>query len=360
MASATGDPRLHPSVDYFVRRVEEVSGAQLRIQLVNRWGDFAPDAEQQIVRAVAGGQVDLGWAGTGVFDTIGVPSFQALTAPMLIDSYALENAVIQSGITDQMIESLENVGVVGLGVLPDGLRKPIGVARPILGPADWRGLAFGTMRSKGQTEAIRALGATPRELNGTYLDEAAEMGSIQGFDLGFPLYDSTLQLSAPYVTWNVNLWPLMDVVFANPGSLLALSAERRAWLEQAADDAAGRSAALADREGRLIEYACAYGVRFAKASARELAALRDAFVPVYVELQRDPGTQAFIEQIQAVRRSTPPDPAPVIPADCTARGGEPGIAARTRPASPIQTGTDTVLATAPCAVPHDAACQVRL
>ena len=84
-------------------------------------------------------EVDLGWVGTRVFDTLGVKSFQALTAPMLVDSYALENAVIESGITEEMMEGLDELGVVGLGVLPDGLRKPIGVTGPILGPADWRG-----------------------------------------------------------------------------------------------------------------------------------------------------------------------------------------------------------------------------
>ena len=58
---------------------------------------------------------------------------------MLVDSYALENAVIESGITEQMMEGLDELGVDGLGVLADGLRKPIGVDAPILGPADWQG-----------------------------------------------------------------------------------------------------------------------------------------------------------------------------------------------------------------------------
>jgi TRAP-type transport system periplasmic protein len=317
MAGATDDPRLHPSVDYFVHRVEEVSGGEVRIELVNRWGDFAPDAEQQIVRDVAAGRFDLGSVGTGVFDTMGLVSFQALTAPMLIDSYALQNAVIQTGITDEMMRSLDGVGVVGLGVLPDGLRKPIGVASPILAPADWRGIAFGTMRSNGQAEAIRALGAAPVELNGTYLDTAADEGTVQGVALGFPLYNTTLHYSAPFVTWNVNLWPLMDVVIANPARLLTLTAEQRAWLEEAADDAAGHSAALAESEPRLIEIACATGARFAHASSEDLAALRDAFAPVYDELGTDPATRSFIAQIQALKRSTPAEPAAVIPADCT-------------------------------------------
>jgi TRAP-type C4-dicarboxylate transport system substrate-binding protein len=99
-----------------------------------------------------------------------------------LNSYALENAVIESGITEQMMEGLEEVGVVGLGVLADGLRKPIGVSGPILGPADWHGITFGTVRSNGQAEAIRALGATPEDVFGAGREEALNKGGIQGFE----------------------------------------------------------------------------------------------------------------------------------------------------------------------------------
>jgi TRAP-type C4-dicarboxylate transport system substrate-binding protein len=75
-----------PAVEYFVQRVRELSGGRIRIDVIDRWGDFSPDAEQQVVRAVSTGAVDLGWSGTRVFDTLGVNGFQALTAPMLIDS----------------------------------------------------------------------------------------------------------------------------------------------------------------------------------------------------------------------------------------------------------------------------------
>ena len=43
---------------------------------------------------------------------------------MLIDSYALEEAVIESGVTEEMMQGLDKLGVVGLGV-PRG-RPPRG------------------------------------------------------------------------------------------------------------------------------------------------------------------------------------------------------------------------------------------
>ena len=111
-------------------------------------GGFAPDAEQQIVRGVADATYDLGVVGTRVFDTLGVSNFQALDAPMLIDSYAAEAAVIESDIPAQMLRSLDRLQVSGLGLIADGLRKPIAVEKPLLSPKDWAGIGFGAYRSQ--------------------------------------------------------------------------------------------------------------------------------------------------------------------------------------------------------------------
>jgi TRAP-type C4-dicarboxylate transport system substrate-binding protein len=318
LANTNGQIDFTPAVDDFVRRVEELSGGNLRIEVVDDWGDGASDAEQQVVRDVSTGEVDLGWAGTRVFDTLGVTSFQALTAPMLIDSYALEDAVIESGITDQMMQRLDRVGVVGLGVLPDGLRKPIGVTGPIFGPEDWRGMTFGTLRSNVQAEAIRALGARPAQVNRTEREKGLESGTIQGFETSIWIHEHNPALAhlAPYVTSNVTLWPQMDVLLANPARLEALTAEQRGWLEEAARDAV-RSASLADIDANTLVDSCGGGARFAEASAANLAALEAAFAPIYAKIQQHPETKAFIERIRTLKQSTPPDPELAIPSDCT-------------------------------------------
>jgi len=269
---------------------------------------------------VAAGRADLGWAGARVFDTMGVTSFQALQAPMLIDSYALEQAVIATDIPGRMLPGLNEVGVRGLAVLADGLRKPIAVKHPLLGVGDWRGITFGTLKSGGQVEAIRSLGATPMEVFRRSRNEALEAGRLQGLEMDLFVYEhGGLVQPAPYVTANVNLWPQMDALFANPGRLAALTGQERGWLRQAAQDAAGRSAGRADHDARSLDNTCQSGARFANASRADLASLRRAFAPVYASLERDPQTKAFIQEIQALKRSTPV-PAPLaIPAGCSGK-----------------------------------------
>ena len=329
MANTAGDLNVVPGDSRnSCRRSRSVPAATFASRSTNVWRLLAADAEQQVVRAVAAGKVDLGWAGARVFDTMGVTSFQALQAPMLIDSYALEQAVIAGDMPGQMLQGLDKVGVRGLGVLADGLRKPIAVKQPLLGAADWRGITFGTFKSQGQAQAIRSLGATPMEVFGRSRNEALSDGKLQGFELNLLVYERDgLAHRAPYVTANVNLWPQMDVLFANPGRLAALTGQQRGWLQQAAQDAAGRSVGLADRDAQSLRNTCQSGARFANASQADLAALRKAFAPVYASLEQDPQTKAFIEQIQALKRSTPAGAPLAIPAGCTGKAPEHAAAA---------------------------------
>ena len=161
MASTPSGLNYVPAVADFARRVSVLSGGALQIKVISQWGLYAPGAEAQVIRATAAGQVDLGWAGSRVFDTIGVPGLGALSAPMLIDSYPLETAVLKSSLPARMLAGLSRVHVTGLAVLGDVLRHPIAVRRSLLAPADWRGLSIGTYRSGVQEQAIRALGAIP-------------------------------------------------------------------------------------------------------------------------------------------------------------------------------------------------------
>ena len=321
MANTSTEMSHQPAVEHFAERVAKLSGGEVRIKPENEWGDFDADAERQVVRAVAAGKVDLGWVGSRVFDTLDVTSFQAMTAPMLVDSYELQDAVISSAITRKMMRGVESVGVVGLGVVPDGMRKPIGVEKPLRGPSDWRGTTFGTFPSKSQEASIKALGATPAEVFGHKRADALQAGKLGGFELGLHLYQGNpawLQ-AAPYVTANVNLWPQADVLLADPSRLKDLTDQQRGWLRQAAKDAAGDAKALADRDETLVQKMCDAGGRLANASAADLGALTKAFAPVYASLERDSETKALISEIRALKRSTQARPSPAIPDGCTGK-----------------------------------------
>ena len=282
------------------------------------------------------GKIELGSVGTHVFDTVGVNEFRALTAPMLIDDYPLQQAVLDSDIPAAMLAGLDSIGLDGIAVLGDGLRKPIAVAHPLLGPADYRGITFEAFRSRDHADAIEALGATPTDGFGPTLDLGLRNGDIDGFEKGLLIYAiNETAFLAPYVTANVNLWPHTLALIANPQTMADLTETQRNWLIEAAVDAASRSTDLNDDDADLVVELCQAGARFANASDADLAAMREAFDPVYATLNSDRITKSFIEQIEALKETTARGPELDIPSGCT------GSAVTT------PTPTSTVVATGP-------------
>ena len=320
MANTSSEMKIQPPVSHFADRVAALSKGSLVIEPVNDYADFASDAEQQVVRDVSNGKVDLGWVGTRGLDTMDVAAFEALTAPMLVDSYELEDAVVRSGIIEEMLPALDKVGVTGLGVLPDALRKPVAVDHPLLSVADWQGISFGTLRSNSQAAALKALGAQPAQLFGHERQQALDSGTLKGFEFGLTNYlDPEWLRAARYVTTNVNLWPQMDLLIADPDRLEELTSQQRGWLSQAAKDAAGDAAYAADLEKQALARACAGGARLANATPTDLDQLRKAFEPVYATLQADPQSKEFLSRIRALKQSTQAAPALSIPAGCTGK-----------------------------------------
>jgi TRAP-type transport system periplasmic protein len=306
-----------PPVAAFAHEVDALSRGSIRIDVINEWGHYAPDAEAQVVRANASGKVDLGWAASRVFDTLGVPAFQALSAPMLIDSYPLVDAVVRSDLPGRMLAGLTDLGVTGLAVFGDELRYPVGVHRALLTPSDWQGRSIGTYRSRTQAAAIEALGARAVEAIGPFRTHAVDSGTIQGFEFDIRRYDRQMWATkAPYITANIALWAQFDVLFANSKRLAALSDQQRGWLRQAARDAAKNSVGNAQQRDSFVEHSCSEGAHLITAPAADLAAMRRAFTPIYRSLERDRQTIQFLRQIQHLKTAAPPGTGLDIPPKC--------------------------------------------
>ena len=111
----------------FVDEVERISGGKIEIRFRNEWLGWPwRRTEAALIRDVAAGKADLGWVGSRAFDDVGVTSFDPLHAPLVVDSYDLQGAVLESGVADGMLEGVRPLGLVGLGVLPGPLRKVLG------------------------------------------------------------------------------------------------------------------------------------------------------------------------------------------------------------------------------------------
>jgi TRAP-type C4-dicarboxylate transport system substrate-binding protein len=283
----------------FADEVSRRSGGRIRIVTVGSWRPGQPMFERGLINDVRAHKVELGAVASRAWDSVGVTSFRALSAPLLIDSYALQERVMGSPIVGEMLAGLRPTGLVGLGVLPGALRRPLGAQRALRTPSDYEGLRIGLQQSRLASASLRALGATPVPIAAD--DPAARLDGVESHVTS--IQNTHQDRHARYLTTNVVLWPRPLVIFASRQTLAGLTAAQREILRQAlAADLTRETKHLASFERLATATECSQGLQFIAASSADMSAMRRALEPVYDELERDRQTRRFIGQIERLRR----------------------------------------------------------
>ena len=295
------------SVQNFVQEVDAASKGTIEIDATSSVGAHTPDSEATAIDQVRSGKADIGMVGSRAWPSSGVTSYDALHAPFLIDSYALEQQVLESPLVADMETGLEPLGLVGIGVLPGDLRVVLSRTRAFERPADFVGASVAISRSVVGEMTYRALGATSTPIAlGDPIDrfDAVEVPVTAISGNG---YDSIDKIVAA----NVRMWPRPIVIFMSTVSFERLSPDQQSMLRDASLAAIPKT--LADLTGGETEFAatsCRRGVQFVAASGQDLAALRAAVQPVYDQLDTDPLTRRLIAAITGLKASvTHPNPA---------------------------------------------------
>jgi TRAP-type transport system periplasmic protein len=282
----------------FADELSRLSNGTLEIEFKQKWRLGDATYEAATLEDVKVGKVDIAWVGARAFDTVGVSSFQALVAPLLIDSYELERKVFEEGLPEEMLAEVESLDLVGVGVLPGPMRKVLGVAQPFVAPEDFDGQVVGLQDSAVAEDALSALGAIPRPVPAEAPLDGLDAYEQQLASIAGNSYDA----DAEYVTANVNLWPRPLVVVMGNKAYESLTDEQRTALHEAAVAAIPKALEQSrseDEEGAAM--LCRRGMTFANASDSDLAALRAAFEPVYAELASDPETKSYIDAITSLK-----------------------------------------------------------
>jgi TRAP-type C4-dicarboxylate transport system substrate-binding protein len=308
-------------IDGFVSEVKRLSGGSIEIDVKTNWRWGQVNYENGLIADVRAGKADIGVVGSRAWDSVGVDSFRALGAPLLINSYALQARVLASPLVARMLGGMSPLGLDGIGVLPGPLRHPAGIVRPLLGPSDYSGLRIGTQQSLVAGATLRALGATP-----VWFPAGGPPPRVDGVEQEISSIQGPLYRRVSYVTANVVLWPRPLVVFANERAFAKLTpAQRRILVEAAAADDAPQTKFERGTERVDAATMCrARAWRFVTASDADVTALRRAVQPVYTNLERDPATRREIAQIDAMAPVTAPEPAPSC-AQSAATGAQPGL-----------------------------------
>lgn len=301
----------------FASRVAEISEGSLRVRVVfDAAGHEAAGPEGRVARMVRDGEFELGWIGARAWDGLGVTSFQALQAPFLVTDHALLGRIATGPLASRMLAGLDGHGFVGLALVPDRMRYPIGARGPLASPEDFAGAHVRVFPSRATDALMRALGATPVHVGNDDVGMAVANREIDGSEVS--LGTNTPEEGENFLTANVVLFGKALTLFAGRAAYERLDDDQRTAVREAAQQTVARVAAHPPSESALLRRFCEGGraVTAVNASRHDVAALKRAARPVYAELERNPRTNALIAAIRRLKATTSAESPAVPPRDC--------------------------------------------
>lgn len=306
-------------IEEFARQVGERSGGSLVIKPVFKaGGDQVRGWDQVVAQRVMTGDLEMAVIPARTWDTEGVLSFRALSAPFLVTSSAVIREVVKPEYAQGMLAGLKGVGLTGLAMFPDGPRLLFSFSTPILSTDDIKGRVIRAPLSTTTFAVLESLGAVPQDLGDDEFGEGVESGQVAGAESSLA-YATNLP-GAPngqghaIATGNLVVHSKINTLVINDGARAALNAKERQILQDAADFTRDWASSLLSTVSADARKYCEDGGTVMLATEDQLAAFRDAAAPVYTTLEQDAETRNLIARLRGLAAGTPADPA-VKPCD---------------------------------------------
>jgi TRAP-type transport system periplasmic protein len=310
--------RAADQIEHFAGEVADLSGGELLIEPVwHAAGRGIPDWDQEVARMVVDGELEMGMIPTRAWDTEGVSSLRALNAPFLVTSDEHMAAIATSDLAGEMLEGLEPVGITGLALVPESLRRLLWFDESPGDPDDLGGRTVRAPRSDTAYAVIAALGGDPADLVGGPGDAFAdgiESGEVAAAESAFWLGGSLPVPTTGHA--GAVLYPKLNSIVVNTEVFDELSSAHRDVLRDAATRTVDWAISTNPSDAEDAEAYCRSGGRVVAGGwdADAEAAARS----VYDDLETHKVTKEMIDEIRSLDEGAGSPPAPCEPQELAA------------------------------------------
>jgi TRAP-type C4-dicarboxylate transport system substrate-binding protein len=270
-------------------------------------GGSPDDTDGAALAVLRAGRSDVAVIRAPALVAAGATSLAPLQAPFVVQSDDQATRVAADPIAGEMLAGLRRIGLVGLALVPGGLRHPFGYKDPLRGPADYRGAVINVRRGGGPEDIIRALGAVPDYAVDDLRRARVKSGALRGIEVAFGQFGA---VDGPaVVTSNVTLYEKFDVVVIRRSVYDTLSRAQRDALHRAVGTGVARALAQRrDEAGGLREWCGRVDGSSIVVPAATVAALRAATAPVLAAINGDARAAAIVARMRALGDGLAPAP----------------------------------------------------
>lgn len=292
-----------PDAEYFINQVRTRSHGRIQILEGGDYSSSNPNNEARLVRDLRSGKVQMAYVPSRAWERVTpVTTFRALQAPLLVTNYRLLLAITRGAIGRSMLAGLDSIGVVGLGLVPDELRRLLG-RKPLDSAASLRGARIRVVTSPTGVLALRSLGANPlTNFTSSGLGSGLRSDRLDGAELStVAILNNQYVPTARYLTANLALFAKTQTIAIRRSVFKRLSSSEKAVLRAAAA-ATVAHADPAAQEQNDEKQVCSRGLRLVQASSADSASLRRLARAAYAVLARDAATRKELGAIEQLKR----------------------------------------------------------
>ncbi len=177
-----------------------VEGLKLMATLVDKWTngrikiEVYPGAvlgsEKETIEQTQMGVIDINRVSISPVVSV-YPKMAVFALPYIFASREHMWKVLESKIGQNMLSEIEKVGFLGLAYMDSGARSFYTVKKPILSPADLKGLKIRTQKSPVMMDMVSAMGGKPVPMAFEEVYSALQTGVIDGAENNPPSYYET-------------------------------------------------------------------------------------------------------------------------------------------------------------------------
>ena len=254
--------------------------------------------EKETIEQTRAGAIDLNRSNVALIGTF-VPAMNVLAMPFLFRSIEHLQKVLDGPIGNEILNSFEPYGFVGLAFYDSGARSIYNSVRPVSSIADIKGLRLRVQQSELMSSMIKALGAEPIELPYGQVLTGLATRLIDGAENNWPSFVTTghYKYAGYYTLTEHTMSP--EVLEMSLKAWESLSSEdRKIFRESAARSSQFMHEKWKDLDERSRRQAEAAGVTIVTDFDRK--PFEAAMAAIYAKAQRDPAAAELIERIRKV------------------------------------------------------------
>ncbi|WP_244199378.1 TRAP transporter substrate-binding protein [Halobacillus trueperi] len=288
------DHPVHKALEKFASGVDEKTNGEVTVKI---FANGVLGSEKEVLEQLQSGAIDMTKVSAGALESFS-NEYSVFSLPYIFESKDHYRKVMESDVVQEIYQSTEDKGFVGLTYFDSGARSFYTKDTPIQTPADLEGLKVRVMDSPTAIQMVELLGGTPTPMPYGEIYTALQQGVVDGAESN-PTALTTGKHGEVAKAFSRNEHTMIpDIAIISKQTWDSLSDEQKTAFEEAAKEATEYHTEIWNKAmEEAVAEAKEMGVEFNDVDKEPFI---EAVQPMHEEFKEDDRIAEIMEQIKSL------------------------------------------------------------